>query len=524
MHTFNTAFKLNAAPAVILPGGPTVSYAQLAAMVAHLQTMFAAGPIAGQSSVAMALPNGLEFTAAFLAVVANGMIASPLNPAYTKAEFDFYLQDLNTRVILVPQGTFAANGPIVQAAKDHGAYVVEVAYRGDRVEYVVFGKAGEVARSGGAAPLSVATRPAASVAQLAGTSRPDDIALILHTSGTTGRPKAVPLTHRNLLQSMDNIAQTYSLTPRDRSYVVMPLFHVHGLIGALLSTLYTNGAAIIPPKFSAKAFWGDFAAGDATWYSAVPTIHTILLNTPPPAKTKIRFIRSCSAALAPVTLARLEEKFGVPVLEAYAMTEAAHQMCLNPLAAQGPHKAGTVGLAQGAIEVVILSAEGDQVLGRGEVGEIAIRGENVTRGYLNNPAANAEAFSQQGYFRTGDQGKFDSEGYLTITGRIKELINRGGEKISPIELDGLMLAHPAVGEAVSFGVEDAKYGQVVQAAVVLKKGASLSEKEFQAYLRKKVAAFKVPERIYFVEALPKTATGKIQRRIIAQAFVAKPKL
>jgi acyl-CoA synthetase (AMP-forming)/AMP-acid ligase II len=348
------------------------------------------------------------------------------------------------------------------------------------------------------------------------TPRPSDVALFLHTSGTTSRPKGVPLTHGNLMASITNIAATYQLTPHDRSLIVMPLFHVHGLIGATLSTLHTGGAVVIPPKFSAGTFWQTAAKHGVTWYSAVPTIHQILLsradqdNAP---RGGLRFIRSCSSALAPAVFHQLQDRFGAPVLEAYGMTEAAHQMASNPLP-PGPRKPGFVGIGTG-VEIVILDDQG-RILPAGRQGEVSIRGNNVMHGYLNNPEANAASFSN-GYFRTGDQGVLDEDGYLMLTGRLKELINRGGEKISPLEVDAALLEHPAVAEAVSFAAPDAKYGEEVHAAVVLKGPATHAE--IQEHCAKRLADFKVPKVIHVTDAVPRTATGKTQRRHVAAHFL-----
>lgn len=323
----------------------------------------------------------------------------------------------------------------------------------------------------------------------------------------------------------------------------MPLFHVHGLICGLLATLLSGGVAVIPQKFSASDFWSDFKDNECNWYTAgtkqkryknqkynpkskantkvfcsllVPTIHQILLRNPPSEVPNIRFIRSCSSSLAPSTFQALKQQFKAPVLEAYAMTEASHQMTSNPLPKYGEHKPGSVGLGQG-VEVVILDDKGIPV----EEGEVCIRGLNVTKGYLNNPKATAKAFTSDGYFRTGDRGKKDKDGYLLITGRIKELINRGGEKISPLELDAILLSHPSVSEAVSFGVPDEMYGQEVHAAVVLKsssKPVAAVEKELQDYVQSKAAKFKVPKRIYIADNFPKTGTGKVQRNIMVDIF------
>jgi acyl-CoA synthetase (AMP-forming)/AMP-acid ligase II len=300
----------------------------------------------------------------------------------------------------------------------------------------------------------------------------------------------------------------------------MPLFHVHGLIGATLSTLASGGVVIVPPRFSASEFWGLVREHRATWYSAVPTIHQVLLaraESDGAPSGVMRFIRSCSAALAPAILARLENRFGAPVLEAYGMTEAAHQVASNPLPPQ-PHKPGTVGRG-GAVEVAIIDEAGRH-LAADTPGEVVIHGLNVMRGYRNNPEANAAAFSD-GWFRTGDTGVLDSDGYLALIGRIKELINRGGEKISPAEIDATLLDHPAVAEAAAFGVPDAKYGEEVWAAVVLKGDASAEE--IQAHCRSRLADFKVPKVIRITTALPKTATGKVQRRDLAARFKAAPK-
>eukprot|EP00877_Chromochloris_zofingiensis_P007714 jgi/Chrzof1/3196/Cz12g15140.t1 len=359
--------------------------------------------------------------------------------------------------------------------------------------------------------------------------QPNDVALFLHTSGTTSKPKGVPLTHANLCASLANIIKTYELSPQDRSYLVMPLFHVHGLMAGLLAPLAAGSAVILPAggKFSAQVFWKDCCEHQATFYTAVPTIHQILLSraaqdypaqSPPP----LRFIRSCSSSLAAPTLHKLEATFGVPVLEAYAMTEAAHQMTSNPLPKHGIRKPGSVGQPQGSVQVAILNGH-NIPLPPGVIGEVCIRGPNVTAGYLNNPKANEQAYAG-GWFHTGDQGWLDEAGYVTLTGRLKELINRGGEKISPLEIDSVLLGHPDVAEAVCFGAPDEKYGEVVAAVVVLRQGAPQDvADDIRAYCKTRLAAFKVPQQIFITDVLPKGPTGKIQRRFMADAFIkAKP--
>ena len=348
---------------------------------------------------------------------------------------------------------------------------------------------------------------------------PDDVALFLHTSGTTSRPKGVPLTHGNLAASIKNISDTYRLTPDDIAMVVMPLFHVHGLIGVSLSTLSTGGSLVVPPRFSASRFWDEQKESGATWYSAVPTIHQILLaraDEDGALHSSFRLIRSCSSALAPVVFEQLEARFGAPVLEAYGMTEASHQMSSN-LLPPGDRMPGTVGKGTG-VDIGIMDDDGNLV-STGGLAEVVIRGANVTHGYHNNPDANAEAFTN-GWFRTGDQGFLDADGTLTLTGRLKELINRGGEKISPLEVDAALLGHPAVAEAVCFGVPHTMYGEAVQAAVVV--SADTDEDAIRAYCGEHLAGFKVPDRVYIIDTMPRTATGKIQRRHIAAMFNEAP--
>lgn len=526
-NSFITSIHLAHTEAVRVPDTDiSVSYAHLSHVTGHIQTLFSSptSPLYTAKrgdAVAISLPNSLELVSFFLGITNAARVAAPLNPNYKKDEFDFYFGDLKAKAVVVPKGTHKdKQSPLVQSSRDNDVLLVECWWdaQRQRVEYAVFDHSS-------ISPLYESQHYPVFInfsTRFPGMARPDDVAMILHTSGTTGRPKTVPLTHANISRSMLNIEQTYHLTRDDRTYVVMPLFHVHGLIGALLSTLKSGGCCIIPPRFSASHFWNDFIANNATWYSAVPTIHSILLHTPPPkVLPKIRFVRSCSAALAPATFHQLEEFMRAPVLEAYAMTEASHQMCSNPFPPL-KRKPGTVGPGQG-VDVVILDDAG-KLLPQGTIGEVSIRGANVTSGYANNQKANAEAFTDEGYFRTGDQGFLDADGYLNLTGRLKELINRGGEKISPIELDSVILSHPSVKECVAFGVSDAHYGQIVQAAVVPKEKGALTAVELTEFMKKKVSAFKVPVKFYFVESLPKTATGKIQRRKMEDIFVTKPKL
>jgi acyl-CoA synthetase (AMP-forming)/AMP-acid ligase II len=297
---------------------------------------------------------------------------------------------------------------------------------------------------------------------------------------------------------MKNVTETYKLTQQDRTFLVMPLFHVHGLLAGFLAPLGSGGSLIMPPRFSASDFWRDFVAHKANWYTAVPTMHQILLRgalpSPMPA---IRFIRSCSSPLAPTVLKELETLFNAPVLEAYAMTEAAHQMTSNPLP-PASHKAGSVGIPQG-LALKIMDDEG-RALPQGSIGEVCVLGANVTSGYLGDPRVVASPFTATGYLRTGDQGYLDAEGYLFLTGRIKELINKGGEKISPIEIDNLLAQHPKVLEAVSFAIDDELYGQNVAVAIVVKQGCQLSSGELLSWFGDRAAKFKLPAKVHILKS------------------------
>jgi acyl-CoA synthetase (AMP-forming)/AMP-acid ligase II len=485
---------LNIAPgnstAVIIPETSTfVTYDSLRGQVMRMAEELTAMGIRRNDRVANVLPNGLPTIIAFLAGAVAGT-AAPLNPAYRFDEFRFYLEDTAAKVLLAPEeGADEAR----RAAADLNIPVYSV--RIDDKGYV-----------------SIMGAPKGIPVNLPG---PDDIALILHTSGSTGRPKRVPLKQRNIAVSTKNISETYQLKNNDISLCVMPLFHIHGLVASTLSTFRTGGIVIVPSKFNPMSFWRTVREHNATWYSCVPTIHQLSvarLNEKPEGIEKLRFVRSCSSALSPVLKEKLENLLQVPVLEAYGMTEASHQMCSNPLPPR-ESKAASVGPGTG-VKVGIMDDDGN-LLPSGELGEVVIQGPNVIEGYENNPEANAKSFTN-GWFRTGDQGVIDGEGYLHLKARIKELINRGGEKIAPLEIDEVMLKHPSVAEAVAFGMAHPTWGEEVAIAVVLKEPQE--ESVLVEHCKKHLADFKVPKKILIVDKIPRTATGKIQRRAVAAAF------
>jgi acyl-CoA synthetase (AMP-forming)/AMP-acid ligase II len=478
--------------AIILPDHAIrVSYGSLRTQVQALAEQLAAAGIGPGDRIGIALPNGLPMIVSFLAASMAGT-AAPLNPAYKEEEFRFFLEDTSARVlILPPDGLDEAR----RAA-------------GDRVPILTI----DMDESGIVSLKDVPGRKSIIAPSV------DSAALVLHTSGSTGRPKRVPLAHRNLSISAGNVARHYSLGPDDVSMCVMPLFHVHGLVASTLATLATGGTVVVPSKFSPLSFWRVAKEHGVTWYSAVPTLHQLLLarvtdpSQRPAGTERLRFIRSCSAALPPAVMHSLEAAFGAPVLEAYGMTEAAHQMASNPLP-PSDRKPGSVGRGTD-VQISIMDAAGNH-LPTDERGEVVIKGPNVIQGYENNPEANAKSFVD-GWFRTGDQGFLDAEGYLTLVARIKELINRGGEKISPREIDEVLLAHPSVSEAVCFGVPHATWGEEVAAAVVVRD--AVTDSELLAYCRERLADFKRPKQIYITETIPRTATGKIQRGVVAKAY------
>ena len=490
------------AVALLAEGRPPLTYLRLSTQVKALGERLNQLGVGRGDRVAVVLPNGPEMAVAFLGVAASATCA-PLNPAYREDEYDFYLSDLDAKAVIVSGGL---DSPAVVSAQKRVIPVFTVSV--DAVsEAGIFGIEGP-------------GQPQVGKAGLAG---PNDTALVLHTSGTTSRPKIVPLTHENLCSSAWNVRTALGLSARDCCLNVMPLFHIHGLVAALLASIAAGGSIVCTPGFYAPRFFEWMAAYEPTWYTAVPTMHQSIL-----ARTKenratiqqhpLRFIRSSSASLPPQVMAGLEEVFSVPVIEAYGMTEAAHQMASNPIP-PGLRKPGTVGLPAGP-EIGIMTEEGD-LLQRGDIGEIVIRGPNVTSGYENNPAANHTAF-KDGWFRTGDQGFIDSQGYLSITGRLKELINRGGEKISPREVDEVLIDHPAIEQAVTFAVPHPQLGEDVGAALVLRQGFTATEIEIQEFAASRLAYFKVPRWIRFLDEIPKGPTGKLQRIGLAQRLGVEP--
>ena len=487
------------APALGAPGRTPLDHQGLRVQVAAtLATLNGLG-IGRGDRVAIVLNNGPEMAACYVAC-ASGVTSAPLNPAYRADEFEFYLSDLNAKALIVERDS---PSPAVAVAQKLGVRLIDLVADAD-------GPAGAytlVARDGG--PTAAATQ--------GGFAHPDDVSMVLHTSGTTSRPKIVPLSQRNLVASATHIGRTLGFTVADRGLNIMPLFHIHGLIAGVLAPLSAGSFVFCTPGFNALKFFAWMDEAKPNWYTAVPTMHQAILsragkNADVIARHPLRFIRSSSSSMPPQVIAELEQVFGAPLIESYGMTEATHQMASNPLP-PAVRKPGTVGIAAGP-EVAIMGEDG-ALLPHGATGEIVIRGPNVTAGYENNPKANAEGW-RGGWFRTGDQGVMDADGYLSITGRLKEIINRGGEKVSPREVDEILMDHPAVAQVVCFGMPHPKLGEEVAAAVVLREGQAATERELQAFVSQRAAEYKVPKKILFMEEIPKGATGKLQRIGLAQ--------
>ncbi len=471
-----------------------LNYKDLKSFIDKISKQLAGNGLSNKDRAAIVLPNGPYMASSFLAI-SSYMSAAPLNPSYKSEEYEFYIKDLNPKIVLVEKNS---ENPVVDVAKKLKIELCEINPEKDGPSGIfnIYEKESEY-------------------------SLPDenDEALVLHTSGTTSRPKIVPLTNKNIFSSAENISKSLNLSKNDHCLNIMPLFHIHGLIAILASSMKAGASVCASNGFNAIKFLDMAKSEKITWYSGVPTMHQAILlrarrNLEVAKLLKLRLIRSSSASLPPVVFKDLNDVFSCPVIEAYGMTEATHQMTSNPLPPK-QQKAGFVGLPAGP-EVCIMNENGE-VLNQGDEGEVCIKGENVTLGYDNNEEANKTSFTN-GWFRTGDQGYFDNEGYLKISGRLKEIINKGGEKISPLEVDNVLMDHPLIDQAVCFGYEDKMLGENIASAIIIKNGETCSENDVLKYAQEKLAKFKIPKKIFFVEEIPKGATGKLQRNVLAKKF------
>src|SRR6056297_980823 len=492
------------AKALGAPGRDWLSYGGLRDLSSEVSASLRGFGIGPGDRVAIVLPNGPDMASAFV-TIAQAAPTAPLNPAYREDEYTFYREDLGAKAIVLAEGY---DGPALAAAQSLGLMVLRTI----------------VADDAAAGAVTLTADSATGAALPASDPTDDDVALILHTSGTTSRPKIVPLLQSNVAASAHNIAGSLNLTSEDRCLNVMPLFHIHGLLAAVSASLSVGASIWCAPGFDALRFFGWMREATPTWYTAVPTMHQAILsrakrNADVIEEVPLRFLRSSSASLPAQVMEALHETFNAPVIEAYGMTEAAHQMCCNPFDRQKP---GAVGVAAGPEVRVAHETENRLIDGTGEV---VISGPNVTPGYESNPDANAKNFFEadgKRWFRTGDQGAFDADGFLHLTGRLKEIINRGGEKVSPLEVDGVLLDHPAIAQVVTFALPHPKLGEEVAAACVLRPGTDADEAGIRAFAAQHMADFKVPRRVLILDDIPKGATGKIQRIGLAEKLGLVP--
>ncbi len=473
---------------------PPLLYKDLKSFVNKIASQLAGNGISNKDRAAIVLPNGPFMASSFL-TLSSYMSAAPLNPSYKTNEYEFYLKDLNPKIVIVEPNS---SNEVVGVAKNLNIPVCEIKIKKDDPSglFNLFDIESEY--------------------QL---PEENDEGLVLHTSGTTSRPKIVPLTNKNIYSSAENISKSLKLSEVDHCLNIMPLFHIHGLIAILAASIRSGASICASNGFNALKFLELAKSEKITWYSGVPTMHQAILlraekNLELAKNLNLRLIRSSSASLPPAVFEKLNNVFGCSVIEAYGMTEATHQMTSNPLPPK-KQKPGFVGIPAGP-EVCIMD-EKDKILDQGETGEVCIKGDNVTLGYDNNPEANKNSFTN-GWFRTGDQGYFDQNGYLKISGRLKEIINKGGEKISPLEVDNVLMDHPLIEQAVCFGYEDKMLGENIAAAIIVKEGKNCSETDVKTYAQEKLAKFKIPKKIFFVNEIPKGATGKLQRNVLAKNF------
>ena len=471
-----------------------LSYGEFKIFNEKISRQLAATNIINSDRAAIVLPNGPLMASSFLSI-SSYMSAAPLNPLYKQEEFEFYLDDLKPKFLLVEPNSKSL---AVIAAKNLNIPVFEMKISDNQPlgTFELFDKETDY-------------------------KNPNDYdeALVLHTSGTTSRPKIVPLSNLNIFTSAVNISKSLKLTADDHCLNIMPLFHIHGLIAVLSASAKVGASVCASNGFNALKFLDLAETQNITWYSGVPTMHQAILlraqkNSDKAKKLNLRFIRSSSASLPPAIFEQLNDIFQTPVIEAYGMTEATHQMTSNPLP-PAIQKPGLVGMPAGP-EICIMNDKNEK-LPQGEIGEICIKGDNVTNGYENNPEANKQSFVND-WFRTGDEGFFDEDGYLKISGRLKEIINKGGEKISPLEVDNILMDFPPIDQALCFGYKDKMLGEDIAVAIKLKENKSCTEDDIKSYANEKLAKFKIPKKIFIVEDIPKGATGKLQRIGLAKKF------
>ncbi|KAL6857783.1 hypothetical protein ACO1O0_005226 [Amphichorda felina] len=506
-------------PAIIIPPAPgtssdtlQVSFKRLGELVVRAQESLARLGITPGSRVALALPNGIEFVIVFLALIRQRAVTAPLNPDAKYNEQAQMLERIRPSYTIISRDA-RQSLPVVDACEALRVPVAECSW--DEV-------AQEVLLLGPPAQQDFLPAPPAGIVAPEDVS-PDDIVLLHYTSGTTGLPKAVGLTHAVILASVRILVRAHALLPEDRTMIVAPFFHVGGTCSSLLCGLAAGGCAIIPRSLSGTV-WHQFKEFGATWYHAVPTMHRLLLSFPRPAGgVPIRFVRSGGSSISGDLIAQIESALGCPVLEGYGMTETVQAVLCNRVGGSDDRVPGHYPVPEELEVKIRISDGGDQQPCRltdqpGQTGEVCIRGACVIPGYLDGPPdVNRDVF-HDGFFRTGDLGVLHANGWLQVTGRIKEMINKGGEKISPLEIEHMILAHDAVHQVACFKVPDETYGEDIGVAVIVKSGCDLTSLDIKRFVRQQSANFNVPKKVTFVDSIPKNRSGKYVRAALTERF------
>ena len=478
--------------------GRTLGFAELQASCRRIGTLLGRHGVDTGANVAVVMPNGIATVRLLLGAMYCGRAVVPVNLLSQAEQMRYVIGHAGCRLVFASPD-WATRLREILAGSDPMPTIVEV--DPDVATIPGEGQAGaENERS--AAGEHGAPQPAPS---------PDDLALLMYTSGTTGRPKGVMLSHANLAANAHAISREHRLGPSDRVAAVLPLYHINAFAVTMLAPLAHGGSLVMPAKFSAARFWPLATESACTWINVVPTIVSYLLEGEAPpreALARVRFCRSASAALPPEHHLAFERKFGIGIIETMGLTETVAPAFSNPLE-PSRRKVGSVGRASGC-EACVVDERGE-ALPDGTPGEILIRGPQVTAGYYKNADATAAAFFPGGWLRTGDIGRRDADGFFFITGRIKELIIKGGENIAPREIDEVLLRHPAVLDAAAVGVPDRHYGQEIAACVVRREGADCTEAELRDFCLGHLGRYKTPKAIHFVQELPRGPSGKVQR-------------
>ncbi len=456
--------------------------------------------------VAFLLDNGYWTTALFLGVMYGGRVILPLNAVSGSDQLRYVLDHSESKILFISK-TYRTKFASVIEHLPSDIRIIEM----DEDQGPHWSENIEIKETNPLPPL-----------------KPSDEALLIYTSGTTGLPKGVLLTHKNIIAGGKNTAGAHQLTALDRALCVLPLYHINGEMVTVMAPLISGSSVVMPHRFRTSQFWQWISEYRCTWFSAVPTIFSFLLDHDAQQsqpfdyeklKKHLKFGRSASSALPPVMHNRFEERFKIPIVETMGLTETAAQILSNPMPPE-KIKYGSPGKPFGNQARILRPSGAETTLG--EIGEIVIRGDNVMKGYYKNPEETQKALDREGWFHTGDQGYQDEDGFFFITGRIKELIIKGGENIAPQEIDMVLYEQQDIVEAAAFGVPDDHYGQEIMACVVLSEGARCSAEELEAFCLEKLGRYKAPKKIHIMESLPKGPSGKIQRLKLSKDLTDRP--